>query len=410
MTVFARISQTKTFSKAGWRTSEKATQPIDATPLPEGPDPAGLKEYSVVYTDRALNHMSTKYCDVAKEVSSTLNEVYNSHRAVMLPGSGTYGMEATARALATDKKVLVLRNGYFSYRWTDIFDQTGIPSDVTVLKGSPVGASSRPQFTPHPLEDVLATIRREKPAVVFAPHVETSTGIKLPDEYVAEVGAAVQEHGGHFVLDCIASGTYWTDMKALNVDVVITAPQKGWTGPACVGLTMLSERATEAVRASKPKSMVLNLSKWLDVAESYDNGGFMYYTTMPTDAITLFRDVAAETKEYGFAKAKEDFILLGQEVRDMMASKGFTTVAADGYHAPGVVVAYTDDPNMFPKFKSQGFQVAAGVPFMIDEPTGNHTFRIGLFGIDKLYNRARTVSRLAEGIDAVVGMPVEATA
>ncbi|XRB08186.1 alanine--glyoxylate transaminase [Pycnococcus provasolii] len=370
----------------------------------------GLYEYSVVYTDRALNHMSDPFGEITRDLNGILNTAYNSHRALMFPGSGTYSMEACARAFATDKKVLVLRNGYFSYRWTDIFEQTGIPSEVTVLKGQPQGSGPRPQFTPHNLEDVVATIKREKPAVVFAPHIETSTGIKLPDEYVAEVGAAVQEHGGHFVLDCIASGTYWVDMKAQNVDVVISAPQKGWTGPACVGLAMLSERATEVVRTMKPTSMVLNLSKWLDVAESYENGGFMYYATMPTDAIQLFRDVARETQQYGFDNAKTDFVKLGEEVREMMGSKGFTTVAADGYHAPGVVVAYTDDPNMFGKFKSKGYQIAAGVPFMIDEPKGNHTFRIGLFGLDKIKDRALTVSRLEKGFDDVLGMPVEATA
>lgn len=375
--------------------------PYHAKPLPLE-DNGGLREFSVVYTDRALNHMSSTFCNVMNDLRSTLCGVYNAEKCVMLPGSGTYGMEAVARQLCTGKKALVIRNGYFSYRWSDIFEQTNIPSETVVMKGRPMEDDPRPHFAPPAIEDVVATIAREKPAVVFAPHVETSTGIILPDDYVKAVADAVHSVGGVFVLDCIASGTAWVDMQATGADVVISAPQKGWTGPACIGIAMLSPRAVEAVNNTTSTSMVLNLKKWLAVADAYENGGFMYYTTMPTDAMVLFNKAAQETKKYGFERVKNEFWELGMETRAMMKGKGFKSVAAPGYEAPGVVVSYTDDPNMFAKFKGIGFQIAAGVPFMIDEPAGNHTFRIGLFGLDKVYGKAEHIATLADALDRVM--------
>jgi aspartate aminotransferase-like enzyme len=302
---------------------------------------------------------------------------------IVMPGSGSYGMESVARQWATGKKVMVLRNGYFSYRWTDIFEQTGIPSEVIVVKGQPIDNSPQPQFAPHDIDSVVAQIKAEKPAVVFAPHVETSTGIILPDEYIKKVAAAVHAHGGLFVLDCIASGTVWVDMKATGVDCILSAPQKGWTGPACASLMMLSERGDHATRNTTSTSMVINMRKWLEVMDSYVNGGFAYYTTMPTDALNLFRDAALETKEMGFKKAAD-------------------AAWALGFEAPGVSVWYTDQPDMFNKFKAKGFQIAAGVPFMINEPAGNFTFRIGLFGLDKITNKEKTIKTLETTLETLL--------
>ena len=297
------------------------------------------------------------------DIDATLKEAYNATSTIVMPGSGSYGMEAVARQWATGKKVLVLRNGYFSYRWTDIFEQTGIPSETIVMRGQPTDNSATPQFAPHDVDEVVKTIQREKPAVVFAPHVETSTGIILPDDYLVKIAAAVHAHGGLFVLDCIASGTVWVDMKATGVDAILSAPQKGesilmfytraisltlcffsptgWTGPACSSLIMLSERGDYATRNTTSTSMVINMRKWLEVMDSYNAGGFAYYTTMPTDALNLFRDAALETKELGFGKAKQLAWDLGNECRDMMKSKGLRTVSAPGYEAPGVNVWYT---------------------------------------------------------------------
>lgn len=301
-------------------------------------------------------------------------------------------MEAVARQVATDQKVIVLRNGYFSYRWTDIFDQSKIPSETIVLKGK-LGEGAQPTVQPHPIDDVIAKIKSEKPAVIFAPHVETSTGVMLPDDYMRKVSDAVHEVGGLFVLDCIASGTAWVDMEKTGVDAIISAPQKGWTGPACAGIVMLSERGTEAVRNTTSSSMVLNLRKWLETMDAYENGGFMYYTTMPTDALQHFRDVAMETQKVGFQKVKDDFTKLGQSVRDQMEGKGFKIVAEEGFRAPGVCVMYTDEPAMFAKYRENGMQIAAGVPFMIDEPK-NNTFRLGLFGLDKVTQQEEVLERL----------------
>lgn len=363
----------------------------------------------MVYTDRAINHMSPKFMETMKNLDGALKRAYNASGVVIMPGSGTYGMESVARQWCEGKKALVIRNGYFSYRWTDIFEQTGIPSETIVMRGVPADDDARPSFMPPPLADVVAKIKAEKPAVVFAPHVETSTGIILPDEYIKGVADAVHAHGGLFVLDCIASGTVWVDMKATGVDAILSAPQKGWTGPACSSLMMLSERGDYATRNTTSTSMVINMRKWLEVMDSYNAGGFAYYTTMPTDALNLFRDAALETKELGFGKAKQMAWDLGNECRDMMKSKGLRTVSAPGYEAPGVNVWYTSSPDMFQQFKAEGFQVAAGVPFMIGEPPGNFTFRIGLFGLDKIMNKDRTIKILEGGLDKVLAN-TEATA
>ena len=364
----------------------------------------GLKEFSVVYTDRALNHMSAPFVEVMRDLNGLLNGVYNAAATVILPGSGTFAMEAVARQFARSKKALVVRNGYFSYRWSDIFDQTNIPSETVVLKASlESGATDpkRPQVKPQSVADIVAAIDREKPAVVFAPHVETSTGVMFPDAELEAIADAAHAVGALFVLDCVASGTAWVDMKATGVDVVISAPQKGWTGHACAGIVMLSERAEKMVRSGQAASdsMALNLKKWLDVMDTYVAGGFSYYTTMPTDCLRLFRDAAFETRDYGFNEVKSDFIAMGKGVRDMMEAQGLTIVAVEGYRAPGVVVAYVGDKAAAARFKKAGFQIAAGVPYMLETQPEMATFRIGLFGLDKVKDAAGTIATLKTAME-----------
>jgi aspartate aminotransferase-like enzyme len=367
-------------------------------------DPDGLIEYSVVYTDRSLNHMSKSFQGVMKDISSTLKQVYNAHAVVVVPGSGTYGMEAVARQLATGQKCLVIRNGWFSYRWTQIFEMGQIPSEAMVLKARPIIEGSQAAFSPPPLTDVLATIAAEKPQVVFAPHVETSSGIILPDGYLRAVADAVHAVGGLFVLDCIASGTLWVDMQACGVDVLISAPQKGWSASPCCALVMLSEAAQARVEATQSTSFACDLKKWLQIMQAYEQGGHAYHATMPSDALARFRDAMQEAKTIGFATVREQQQELGDRVRAMLASKGFKSVAAQGFEAPGVVVCYTDDAQIKngSKFAVLGLQIAAGVPLQCDEPADFQTFRLGLFGLDKLGNVDRTVATLEKALNQVL--------
>lgn len=367
-------------------------------------DPDGLLEYSVVYTDRALNHMSGKFQTVMRDIYATLKEVYHADNAVVVPGSGTFGMEAVARQFATNKKTLVIRNGWFSFRWTQIFEMGDIPSTSTVLKAAKTGAGKHDPFQPADLASVLETIQSEQPDIVFAPHVETSAGMLLPDDYIKAVCDAVHAYGGMFVLDCIASGTLWVDMRSLGVDVLVSAPQKGWSGPPCAGLVMLSEKATEAMNDSTSTSFAVDLKKWHDIMQAYIGGAHAYHATMPTDSLTKFRDVMLETKAYGFDKIKAEQIELGQRIRGLLDENGFKSVAAPGFEAPGVVVCYTDDAEMKTgkKFAAQGMQIAAGVPLQCDEPDDFQTFRIGLFGIDKLQNVERSVESFERALKAVV--------
>jgi aspartate aminotransferase-like enzyme len=370
------------------------------TALLPHPDPQGLLEYSVVYTDRALNHMSLQFQRVMQDISRILKTVYHAKSAVIVPGSGTFGMEAVARQFAGGKKCLVIRNGWFSYRWTQILEMGGIPSAVRVLKARPVGAGSQAPFAPVPIEEVRAAIREFKPDVVFAPHVETSAGILLPDDYVRTVGAAVHEVGGLFVLDCIASGTLWVDMEAASVDVLISAPQKGWSGPPCCALVALGDRARAAIDGTTSTSFACDLKKWLQIMETYENGGHAYHATLPTDALVSVRDVMLETERYGFEKVRLEQQDLGTRVREVLAARGFNSVAARGFEAPGVVVSYTTDPDIQSgrKFLGLGLQIAAGVPLQCDEGPDFHSFRIGLFGLDKLHNPARTVNSLDDAL------------
>jgi aspartate aminotransferase-like enzyme len=359
-------------------------------------DPDGLLEYSVVYTDRALNHMSQSFQQTMKDISQSLKQVYNAKGVVIIPGSGTFAMEAVARQFAPGQNCLVIRNGWFSFRWTQILEMGNIPAKSTVLMARPVNDQPQSAFAPMPIAEVVATIQAERPDIVFAPHVETSAGIILPDGYIRAVAEAVHEVGGIFVLDCIASGTIWVDMEACGVDVLISAPQKGWSSSPCSGLVMLSDRALEKLETTTSNSYACDLKKWWQIMQAYENGGHAYHATMPTDGLTIFRDVIQETGAFGFAKAHQAQQELGDRVRSILHSKGVKSVAAPGFEAPGVVVSYTDNPEIQSgkKFMQAGLQIAAGVPLRCGEPETFQTFRIGLFGLDKLKDVDRAVANL----------------
>ena len=368
-------------------------------------DPDGLLEYSVVFTDRSLNHMSQTFQGVMRDISETLKKVYAAHSVAVVPGGGTYGMEAVARQFGNGVKCLVIRNGWFSFRWTQIFDAGKIPSEAIVLKARPVEGGATPAYAPAPIDEVVAAIRKEKPAVVFAPHVETASGMILPESYMKAVADAAHEVGALFVLDCVASGTIWVDMKATGIDVLISAPQKGWSASPCSALVMMSERARKAIDGTTSSSFACDLKKWLQIMEAYEGGGHAYHATMPTDALVKFHASMKETEAYGFDKVKAEQQELGDKVRKLFAATGFKSLAAKGFEAPGVVVSYTDDPDIHTgkKFIAAGLQTAAGVPLMCDEPEGFRTFRVGLFGLDKLHNIDRTVANLEKALGKVVG-------
>ena len=368
-------------------------------------DPNGHLEYSVVFTDRALNHMSARFQEVMRDISRILKDAYNAHSAIVVPGGGTAGMEAVARQFATDRRTLVLRNGWFSYRWTQILEMGRISPESTVLKARPVRPGRQVAFAPAPLAEVVATIRAQRPAVIFAPHVETAAGMLLPDHYLRTVADAVHEVGGLFVLDCIASGAIWVDMQATGVDVLISAPQKGWSSSPCCALVMLSDRARNAIDATTGSSFTLDLRKWLQIMQTYEGGGHGYHSTMPTDALTRLRDAMLETQALGFEHLRCQQQELGRKVRLMLHSKGFRSVAAEDFQAPGVVVSYTDDAGLHSSksFLAQGLQTAAGVPLQCDEPADFKTFRIGLFGLDKLQHVERTVANLEQALTRIIG-------
>lgn len=364
-------------------------------------DPDGLLEYSVVFTDRSLNHMSQRFQQVMRDISANLKDVYNAAAVAVVPGGGSFGMEAVARQLATDQTCLVLRNGWFSYRWSQIFAAGKIPAREIILKARQQGSGAQAPFMPAPLEDVVATIEQEKPALVFAPHVETASGIILPDNYLRAVADAVHSVGGLFVLDCVASGAVWVDMQKCGVDVLISAPQKGWSASPCAALIMLSAAAVAKVQSTQSSSFAADLNKWLQIMQAYENGAHAYHATMPTDALVRFRDSLLETRQIGLELMRERQWELGNKVRALMAAKGFASVAAEGFAAPGVVVSYTTDPDIHngKKFIAQGLQTAAGVPLMCDEPADFRTFRVGLFGLDKWQNVDQTVAYLEQALN-----------
>ena len=366
-------------------------------------DPDGLLEYSVVFTDRALNHMSQSFQGSMRDISATLKKVYNAQAVAVVPGSGTYGMEAVARQFANDKKCLVIRNGFFSFRWSQILDMGNIPASTTVLKARPVEDGPQAAFAPAPIAEVVQTIQAEQPDIVFAPHVETSAGIILPDDYIRQVADAMHAAGGLFVLDCIASGALWVDMEASGVDILISAPQKGWSGSPCCGLVMLNAAVRKKIDSTSSSSFACDLGKWLSIMEAYENGGHAYHATMPTDALATFHKVMGEIESVGFDTVRQQQQELGDKVRAALTDKGVKSVAAVGFQAPGVVVCYTEDGDIQTgkKFATNGLQIAAGVPLQCDEPEGFQTFRLGLFGLDKLQNVERTVANFTEVLEQV---------
>ena len=367
-------------------------------------DPDGLLEFSVVFTDRSLNHMSAAFQAVMREISGMLKDVYAADAVALVPGGGTFAMEAVARQFATGETALVIRNGWFSYRWSQIFEMGGIPAEEIVMPARRTGNDPQSPFAPAPVEEVVAKIRETRPAVVFAPHVETSAGMILPDDYIRAVTAAVHEVGGLFVLDCIASGCVWVDMADLGIDVVISAPQKGWSASPSAGVVMLSEAAREKATAAVSTSYAVDLGKWLAIMEAYERGGHAYHATMPTDALRGLRDTMLEMRDWGFERLKAAQWEQGERVRALLASKGVRSVAAEGFRAPGVVVSYTDDPEVQAgrAFAQQGVQIAAGVPLQVGEGAEFRTFRIGLFGFDKLKDVNASVARLEVALDQVL--------
>ena len=366
-------------------------------------DPDGLLEFSVVYTDRSLNHMSKKFITAMQDILGMLGEVYEAHTSAIVPGGGTYGMEAVARQFGQDQKVLILRNGFFSYRWSQIFETGRIASQIIVCKARPTSADAQAPWAPAPIDEVVETIRREKPALVFAPHVETASGIVLPDAYLKQVAAAAHDVGALFVLDCIASGAMWVDMKAIGVDVLVSAPQKGWSSSPAGAMVCLSERALKVMEGTTSTSFAADLKKWHQIMQAYENGGHAYHATLPTTALVELRDAMQETRDRGFATVREQQMALGHKVRALLTSRGMPSVAAEGFQAPGVVVSYTTDPDIQSgkAFIAQGLQTAAGVPLMCDEPSDFRTFRLGLFGLDKWADVDRSVGQLSKALDAI---------
>ena len=374
------------------------------TGLLDDVDPDGLLEYSVVYTDRSLNHMSKQFQQVMRDIHGTLTEVYQAPSAVIVPGSGSFGMEAVARQFADGKKCMVVRNGWFSYRWSQIFQMGKLPASESVLKARAASSAHQSPFSPVPIDELVERIHDEKPDVVFAPHVETSAGMMLSDDYLTTVATAVHAVGGLFVLDCIASGCMWVDMKKTGVDVLITAPQKGWSGTPCAGVVMLSERAVEVMATTTSSSFAIDLAKWHSIMQAYLGGKHAYHATMPTDGLVVFRDVMKEIGSHDFETIKQRQAELGRRVRDLMQSHGLVSVAAAGFEAPGVAVYFTDDDELHSgrAFAAEGMQIAAGVPLQVDEPADYKSFRIGLFGIDKLLDVDAAVARFEKTLNTVM--------
>lgn len=367
-------------------------------------DPEGLQEFSVVFTDRSLNHMSQKFQAAMREISATLREVYAAEAVALVPGGGTCAMEAVARQFGGDAHALIIRNGFFSFRWSQIFEVGGFARETTVMKARATGNAPQAPFAPAPIDEVVARIRETRPDAVFAPHVETAAGMILPDDYIKALADAAHEVGGILVLDCIASGAIWVDMAATGVDVLISAPQKGWSASPSAGMVMFSARALERLEQTVSNSFALDLKKWRAITKAYEDGGHAYHATMPTDALIGLRDAMAETRALGFEAARAAQWQLGAAVRAELARRGLRSVAAEGFAAPGVVVCYTDDPEVQngKKFLAQGYQIAAGVPLQVDEGEGFRSFRIGLFGLDKLKDVPGTMARLIPAFDAVL--------
>ena len=366
-------------------------------------DPDGLFEYSVVFTDRSLNHMSQNFQSVMRSLSTNLKKVYGAKGIALIPGGGTFGMEAIARQFANDQKVLVIRNGWFSFRWSQIFSKGNITSDVKVFSASPTFDNFQAPYKPVPLDEITRYINENKPTVVFAPHVETSAGIMLPDQYLKAISNAVHSYGGIFALDCVASGAAWVDMKATGVDVLLTAPQKGWSSSPCAGVVMLSQNAINVMEKTESSSFSCDLKKWFSIMNAYENNGHAYHATMPTDSLVKFEKTVKETEEFGFENARDKQNYIGNHIRQLLESKGFKSVAADGFKATSVIVSYTENDSFQNGkiFAENGMQIAAGVPLECGEGSDFKTFRLGLFGLDKLKNPDRTISNFKDVLEKI---------
>lgn len=362
-----------------------------------------LREFSVVFTDRSLNSMSASFQDVMRGLHAGLTEAYNAQSCVIIPGGGSYAMEAVARQFARNEKVLVVRNGWFSYRWTQIFNQGVQPAHAEIVRARPDSDEADQQFSPAPLDDIIDHIYAERPRLVVSPHVETSAGLLMPDQYLSEIAKAAHDVGALFVLDCVASGALWVDMEAIGVDVLITAPQKGWTSTPCAGVVMLSQAGSDRLADTSSDSFVLDLKKWHQIMEAYLNGGHAYHATMPTDGLAQFYDTLLEIKSFGFSRAKEAQIELGTKLRQIMEQRGYKSLAADGFKSPSVIVSHTqrDDMKNGAAFAAEGVQIAAGVPLECGESAAFKTFRIGLFGLDKLADIEGTITDFTHVLDRV---------
>lgn len=366
-------------------------------------DPEGLLEYSVVFSDRSLNHMSARFRERMRALSAGLCATHGADELVLVPGGGSFAMEAVARAFARGRRCLVLRNGWFSHRWVQIFEAGRLPAACTVLQAQPL-APDRPQsaWQPAPLDRVLETIARERPDCVFAAQVETSAGILLPETWIAAIGAAARQAGALFVLDAVAAGAVWADMAQGAIDVLLSAPQKGWSASPCAGVVLLGARAIERLPPAAD-SFVLDLGRWRQIMQAYAAGGHAYHATLPTDALAVFADRVEETRAAGLARLRTAQFELGKRIRALLGARGHASVAAPGFEAPSVVVCHTDDPALHDgsRFVAAGLQIAAGVPLMCGEPAGFRSFRIGLFGLDKLLDVEGCVQRFEQGLDAL---------
>ena len=368
-------------------------------------DPDGLLEYSVVFSDRSLNSMSDAFGQVMRDISRIMKTAYGAASVAVVPGGGTYGMEAIARQFTTDENVLVIRNGWFSFRWSQIIEAGRLATSTTVLAARQLEDTSDAPFAPVPLDEIIAAIRSEKPDVVCCPHVETSAGLMVPDSFISAVADAVHEHGGLFVLDCVASGTVFLNLEKTGVDVLLTAPQKGWSASPCAALVMMSPHGRARLDDTTSSSFANDLKKWTQIMETYEGGAHAYHATMPTDALRHFRDALVEAEAFGLEALKEAQIRLGREVRELMDSYQYKSVAATGFEAPSVVVCFA--PNADIKtgkaFAAQGLQIAAGVPLECGEREDYASFRIGLFGMDKLTDIDRTVAHLETALEGIRG-------
>ncbi|MFH4355460.1 MAG: aminotransferase class V-fold PLP-dependent enzyme [Neisseriaceae bacterium] len=366
-------------------------------------DPEGLLEFSVVYTNRALNHMSRAFQEVLRDLSCGLKEVYHAQHVAIVPGNGTTGMEAVVRQLAKGKKCLCLRNGFFNFRWSQILNLSQLCSAEVVIKAQSVSAVHYSAYVPATLEEVIKRIREERPNLVFATHVETSSGIRLTEAYIKEVARVTHEVGGWLIVDSIASGATWLDMQELNIDLLLTAPQKCWASTPCCALIMVNGAMRQYIDQTQSDSFALDLKKWFETMEVYERGGFAYYATMPTDSLKQLRDSMAEAKKLGLKNLKIQQEVLGREVRKLLKMRGFSLVADDAFAAWSIVVAYTDDLNIHSgkKWAEVGVQISSGVPLQCDEPSDFTTFRIGLLGWDKLNSVASTVAELEQAIGRI---------